>query len=271
MSQSAKSSALEQRASTPPLFAPAIWAKRLRRRSIKIIGLGGIGTWVAQALVPFLASIRATCPVWLVDGDSYEESNRARALFQSYGNKAAVKAAELGALARGAFPIVPVPRYVTPRNVRRLIEEGDVVLLCVDNHKSRKCVSDAARKLRDVLVISGGNDGIDRPSAGTFGNVIAYCRKNGSDVTNPITRFHPDIARPRDRAPYELSCVDLAQSAAPQLLYTNLQVATTMLCALLAWLNDALGYEEVFVDILAARMTPVARSRAGRISASRSA
>lgn len=262
MNPSAKPAASTRRPkkSAPPrLAAPAVWAQRLEGRSIKIIGLGGIGTWAAQALVQFLASIRATCPVWLVDGDSYEESNRSRALFQSYGNKAAVKAAELSALARGGLTIVPVPRFVTPRNVGRLLEEGDIVLLCVDNHKSRRCLSRAAGKLRDVLVISGGNDGMDQPSAGTFGNVIAYRRENGRDVTNPLTRFHPEIARPAGKAPYEQGCGELAQSAAPQLLYTNLQVAATMLCALLGWLNDKLDYEEVYLDVLEARMTPVAR------------
>jgi len=243
----------------PRLSPPPVWAKRLEGRSIKIVGLGGIGTWAAQALVQFLASIRATCTVWLVDGDSYEESNRSRALFLAYGNKAVVKAAELSALARGGPTIVPVPRYMTPRNVRRLIDEGDIVLLCVDNHKSRRCLSNAAGKLRDVLVISGGNDGTDQPSGGTFGNVIAYCRENGRDVTNPLTRFHPEIAHPVDKGPYELSCADLVQSAGPQLLYTNLQVATTMLSALLAWLNHRLDYEEVYVDVLEAKMTPVAR------------
>jgi len=244
----------------PHSCSPGAWARRLDGRAIKIIGLGGIGTWLAQALVQFLASIRATCPVWLVDGDSYQESNRSRALFGSYGNKAAVKAAELNALARGGLSIVPVPIYVTPRNVRRIVEEGDVVLLCVDNHKSRRCLSNAARKLRNVLVISGGNDGVDQPGGGIFGNVIIYCREHGRDVTNPLTRFHPEIAHPADQAPYEASCVELAQGSAPQLLFTNLQVATSMLCALLAWLNRGPAYEEIYVDILQGKMTAVARS-----------
>ena len=108
------------------------------------------------------------------------------------------------------------------------------------------------------------NDGTDQRSGGTFGNVIAYCRENGRDLKNPLTRFHPEIAHPVDRGPYELSCAELAQSAAPQLLYTNLQAATTMLCALLAWLNGKLDYEEVYVDVLDAKMTPVARSTPNR-------
>lgn len=232
----------------------------LQGRAIKIIGLGGIGSWAAQALVQFLASAGHRGPLWFVDGDSYEESNRNRQLFQDYGNKAAVKVAELTALARGGPTLIPVARYVTPRNASRLIEEGDIVLLCVDNHKSRKCLTNAARKLRDIVLISGGNDGVDQPSAGTFGNVIVYCREGGRDVTNVLTRYHPEIARPKDKAPYERSCAELAVSGAPQLLFTNLQIATTMLCALLAYIERRLSYEEVYVDVMAAKMTPVARA-----------
>src|ERR1035441_10045263 len=95
-----------EKSAAPRLAPPHVWAKRLDGRAIKIIGLGGVGTWVAQALVQFLASLRAVCQVWLVDGDSYEESNRSRALFQSYGNKAAVKAAELEVLARGCPTLI---------------------------------------------------------------------------------------------------------------------------------------------------------------------
>lgn len=244
---------------TPRLASPSVWAKRLEARCIKIIGLGGIGSWVAQALVPFLASIRAPCTLWLIDGDSFEESNRGRALFESVGQKALIKAAELSAIAPSGLTIVPIPRYVTPRNVRRLIEPRDIVLLCVDNHRTRKCVSDAARKLPDVLLISGGNDGVESPSAGAFGNVIAYCKRNGRDLTNPLTQFHAEIARPRDKAPHEMSCAELARASAPQLLFTNLQVATSMLCAFLAWLNHRLDYEEIYLDILMAKVMPVSR------------
>jgi len=238
-----------------------LWVERLAGRTIKIIGLGGIGSWVSHPLVQFLASLHAEIPLWLVDGDTYQEANRSRALFDGYGNKAAVKAAELAGLALGGPAIVPVPRYVTPRNVEGIVGERDIILLCVDNHKSRRCVSNAARKLRDVLLISGGNDGVEERSAGSFGNVIIYRRENRRDVTNPLTKFHPEIAHPADKGPYERGCAELTSSS-PQLLYTNLQVATTMLCAMLAWLDSRLDFEEVYVDILASKMTPVVRSRA---------
>ena len=241
-------------------------AKRTERgpldgRNIKVIGLGGIGSVVAQALAQFLASLRADCRVWLIDGDSYEESNRSRVVFGECGNKAIVKARELATAANGAISIVPVPKYVTPRNVSRLVEERDIVFLCVDNHATRRVVSKhcSGGTLRDALLISGGNDGIEEGRAGTFGNVMIYLRKSGRGRTNPLTKFHPEIAKPADKRPDQLSCAELAQSSAPQLLFTNLQVASAMLGAFYAWLTGRMDYEEVFLDVAEGRMNPVSR------------
>jgi hypothetical protein len=232
----------------------------LQGRKFKVIGLGGIGAPVAQALVQFLASRRVRAEVCLIDGDAYEESNRARVRFDICENKAVSKAGELDALAGGAVSVIPVARYVTPRNAGRLVENRDVVFLCVDNHATRRCVSDRCRRLDDVLLISGGNDGIEEGRSGTFGNVMVYERRGGRDCrTNPLTRFHPEIAQPGDRRPDQMSCAELARSTAPQLLFTNLAVAAAMLGTFYAWLRGRLSYEEVYLDILEARQTPVAR------------
>jgi len=101
--------------------------------------------------------------------------------------------------------------------------------------------------------------------------VIVYYRENDPDRTDPLTRFHPEFRQPADKAPYELGCAELAQSSAPQLLCANLQVAGIMVCALLAWLNGELGYEEAYADILRAKMTSVgaagrAKPRRGGLS-----
>ena len=50
-------------------------------------------------------------------------------------------------------------------------------------------------------------------------------------------------------------------SSAPQLLVTNLAVASAMLSAFYACLQGTLTYEEVYLDIVAGRMNPVARGR----------
>jgi hypothetical protein len=237
---------------------------KLHDRQIKIIGLGGIGTPVAQALAQFLAFRAVACPVWLIDGDAYEERNRARVLFHSYDNKAVAKAQELTEAVNGRIALLPVPRYVTSNNARRLIEERDIVFLCVDNHQTRKLVSNRCRRLTDVLLFSGGNDGIELERTGTFGNVQIYLRENGQDRTNPLTRFHPEIAQPADHSPAQLGCAALVTQAAPQLLFTNLAVAATMLGAFYAWLQGTLSYEEIYLDLSLGRTTPVPRALAGK-------
>jgi molybdopterin/thiamine biosynthesis adenylyltransferase len=189
--------------------------------------------------------------VTLVDGDGFEARNAARQAFGAAGNKARVKAAEL-ARDFEALSLRAVPEYIHEGNAAALIGEGDVVFLAVDNHRTRKVVSDHCRTLRSAVLISGGNDLTD-------GNVQVYVRREGRDVTLPLTQFHPEIAEPRDRSPAEMSCDELAQAGAPQLLFTNLAVASAMLNAFYAWQQEALGYGEVYLDVLQARANPVPR------------
>src|SRR5262249_60475714 len=87
-------------------------------------------------------------------------------------------------------------------NVGQLIRNGDHVLLCVDNHPTRKLVSDHCGTLANVALFSGGNEGVEPPrERGTYGNVQVYLRKGGRDLTVPLTRFHPEIANPKARCP----------------------------------------------------------------------
>lgn len=236
---------------------------RLRGRSVKVVGLGGVGSAVSQALAQFLGvgAPRGTT-LYLIDGDAFEDKNRARVVFQNGGNKALSKARELASFCGGAVAIVPVPKYVTPHNVHKMFGERDVVFLAVDNHATRRCVSNRCRKLRDVVLISGGNDGIEDGREGTFGNVMIYERAAGRDVTSPLTKYHQEIAKPRDKRPDEVGCLGLAQSS-PQLLFTNLAVAAGILGTFYAWLTGRLSYEEVFFDVASGRMQSVTRGRVG--------
>jgi hypothetical protein len=227
--------------------------------AVKVIGLGGIGAQVAQAMAQFLSSRRVCKTLVLIDGDAYEEDNRDRVVFTECENKAVVKARELGRAAPERLTVLPVPSYVTPRNARRLIGEGEVVFVCVDNHASRKVVADRCRRLDDIVLVSGGNDGVEDGRAGTFGNTQIHVRRGGRDVTNPLTRFHPELARPRDRRPDQRDCAELVQSA-PQLLFTNLAVAASMLSAFYAWWAGSLDFEEVYLDIALGQATPVKRA-----------
>src|SRR5687767_13125549 len=102
--------------------------------TIKLIGLGGVGSIVARYLATFLASLGPSARLVLIDGDAFEFANATRMIFGSCGNKAAVIRDELLArLADSPLAIETIEEYVTAENVRQLIHPGDILLLTVDN------------------------------------------------------------------------------------------------------------------------------------------
>jgi molybdopterin/thiamine biosynthesis adenylyltransferase len=218
---------------------------------IKAIGIGGIGCALLPFLCRYLQYLGEGARLTLIDGDAFERANAARQAFPRLGNKAEVKAEELAREFQG-LSFRAVPEYVTAENAPRLVRAGDLVFLMVDNHASRRLLSLHAASLSDLTLISGGNDYQD-------GNVQIYVRQNGLDLTPSLTRYHPEIAAPRDRNPAELSCEELMAAGAPQLLFANLTVASLMLNAFYAWKTGALDYSEVYLDIVKNLARPVTR------------
>jgi hypothetical protein len=225
---------------------------------VKIVGMGGIGGMLLPALSIFLRSFGRSLRLALIDGDRFQPSNAGRMAFRQPGNKAEVKAQEaLGLLDGSTVEVVAVPEFVTPENVGRLLRSGDYVFLCVDNHGARKLISEHCGRLREVTLISGGNEGVEPPhERGTRGTVQVYLRRQGRDRTVSLTRFHPEIANPRPQAGPSVDCLHLTQSVR-QILFANLAVASAMLNAFFACLCHQLAYQEVRLDILDARMLPM--------------
>jgi len=211
---------------------------------IKVIGTGGIGLCLLPSLCRYLNYNGEKYPaveVSLIDGDTFEERNRERQDFVETGPKASMTAAEY----RGKFPRLMFwdhPVYVADHNVIQLIRENDIVLLCVDNHKTRKLISDRAEELKNVTVISGGNDWTD-------GNVLLHIRRDEKNLTPPLaSKFHPEILNPTDENPADVEqkaegCAELAV-AAPQLLITNNYIAANMLAGLYNVIDEG-RYEKV--------------------------
>ena len=231
--------------------------------SVKVIGLGGVGGPVARYLAVFLAAQPVATRLVLIDGDAFEPSNATRMIFGNCGNKAAVLRAELlPRIAESPLTLLAIEKYVTAQNISRLIREDDVVILAVDNHATRKLVNDhCATQLANVSLISGGNDGVSavpggRVHRGTYGNVQVYLRRDGHDASPSLARFHPEIAQPADQHPLEKSCTEIVATV-PQILFTNLLVATSILGSFWLHLCDRLHYSEVAFDLADAVMNPV--------------
>ncbi len=233
----------------------------LKQGRIVVIGLGGIGSILARYLILFLASIPEKFRVVLVDGDDFEPNNNYRMDVPSYDNKATAMDAVLSErFGRENLVIRSRGEYLTLENQDDLIREGDFVLLCVDNHATRKLASDRIGQLENAVLISAGNDGVGEGERGTYGNLQIYARQNGIITAGaPLGYFHPEIANPADKSPEELPCEILAMQGAPQLLPINLAMASAMLSAVVRFLMPPPGetmYDEVCLDILDGTTVP---------------
>ena len=228
---------------------------------VTVIGLGGVGSIVARYAAVFLASFQENARLTLVDGDKFEPSNASRMLFGRHGNKAQVVRQELlPRFRQSRLSMDWSSEYVTPENIGRLIRPRGIVILCVDNHATRNLVSAHCSKLKNIVLISGGNDGVGKDSSGkvrrgTYGNVQLYARKNGKDITPSLTQYHPEIAEPKDKMPHEMNCTELVLSK-PQILFANMAVASAMLNTLLLHLSGATHYGELSFDIADGLMRP---------------
>ena len=114
---------------------------------IVIVGLGGIGSSLCESLARFINYSTDLNPeILLVDGDEYEPKNFERQVFLDMGNKAEVKADEL----LMKFPNLRVDSYdayINEANIADVIRNGDIVFMCVDNHKTRMIVNNFSRFL----------------------------------------------------------------------------------------------------------------------------
>ena len=222
---------------------------------IAVIGLGGIGS----CLVPHLARLMAYSDklpksLMLIDGDSFQESNASRQDFRKDGLLMNKAVAWSGRLAK-EFPqleLSGVSEYLTPSNARGLVKDGSILMLCVDNHASRLMAQERASQLRDVWLISGGNDYTD-------GNVQIFVKRGGRILAPSIAIFHPEISEPRDKRPDELGCDEMVSSM-PQLLTANLMAASLMLNTLYALSEDKLDHNEVYFDTIKNAARPSGRA-----------
>lgn len=212
---------------------------------VTIVGLGGIGSALVESVARRLAYHRGPdgAPVravlTLVDGDAYEDGNAVRQSFEGLGNKAKCAAARLQKLhLPNTLDIVAIDAFLSPEIAPFVLVDGEIVLLCVDNHQTRKFVCEYWRGagVSDLTVISGGNDTKGQ------GDVFVYVVRDGRDVTPSLIAMDPAIAHPTEKAPWEKSCEELARAGEPQLLAANRTAAVIMENALHALLEDPTGF-----------------------------
>ncbi len=245
----------------PPVMVLKTGGNEVMAHLYVFVGLGGIGGPLVRSVCHWLNFQEPDSRVRLIDGGVFEPRKAERQRFRRLGNKARVLAEEL----HDAFPRLyfePVSRHLDEDNVDELIPEGTVVFLAPDNHATRRLASVRAQKLQNILLISGGNEGVEEESLGEVGTVIIHHRKNGQDLTAPITEYHPEIAGAEDVLPADPSCLDQAQ-VVPQLYLTNQVVAGHMLSVFYAAHRGRLTFGELWCNIRTGEVTTYERAPGG--------
>lgn len=227
--------------------------------SIKIIGLGGIGSQLIENLCQFLHYYKIglssddnfaqqmginnppqfdEISITLIDGDKYEPKNRTRQLFSRVGPKADIKKEDL-IEKYDSLSYYTINEYINEENISNIISDYDVVFMCVDNHKTRKIVNDYCKTLNNIFLISAGN-------GFHLFNCQIYIKINNEEQKPNLTKYHPEIENAEDKLPSEMGCEELSKSE-PQLIFANWGAAFLM--ARCFYVEYILGYKMKTSDL----------------------
>ena len=132
-------------------------ASRLRASHVAVVGLGGVGSWAAEALAR-----SAVGRLTLIDFDHIAESNTNRqihALGDSYGKSKVDAMAERVAGINPRCDVTLVDEFVTVDNASRLIAGFDAVIDCIDQVRAKAALIAQARAKAIPVYVCGAAGG----------------------------------------------------------------------------------------------------------------
>ena len=169
----------------------------LTRSHVAVVGVGGVGSWVAEALAR-----TAVGKITIIDGDTVEESNTNRqlpAMDGQYGRKKVDVLAERLRAINPKADIVAVDQFVSEANFDELIPSCDALIDCIDSLGAKTfLVARGQEKARFVLT-SGGAGGKVAVAVGAErreGGILEDARKYGEFeirglfVHEPFPSYH---------------------------------------------------------------------------------
>jgi tRNA A37 threonylcarbamoyladenosine dehydratase len=138
-------------------------AARFAKAKVCVVGLGGVGSWVVEALAR-----SAVGHLELVDADDICLSNTSRQLHALGGNYGASKAEALASRCRAINPAIEVqavPMFVTPANLVERLDRGfDLVVDACDSFRTKVEMVAWCRRRKLPLVVSGSAGGRTDPT-----------------------------------------------------------------------------------------------------------
>lgn len=130
----------------------------LQAAHICVVGIGGVGSWAAEALAR-----NAVGTITLVDLDNIAESNVNRqmhALEGAFGKAKVTAMAERIRLINPTANVIEIEDFVTPENVSILLNQPyHGVLDCIDDAKAKAAIAGFCRDKKVPLVMAGAAGG----------------------------------------------------------------------------------------------------------------
>jgi tRNA A37 threonylcarbamoyladenosine dehydratase len=130
---------------------------RLRAARVAVVGIGGVGSWAAEALAR--SGVGALS---LIDLDHIAESNVNRqihALGDSFGRAKVQAMAERIAAINPACRVHPVEAFADADNAAALAEGHDIVLDCIDQVSAKAALIAACRAQKIAVITCGAAGG----------------------------------------------------------------------------------------------------------------
>lgn len=202
-----------------------------------VVGCGGTGGYLVPNLARLLANATdKNVKLFLMDGDEVETKNLKRQNFiaSDLGKNKARVLAERYSAALG-YPINYTESYL--KDAQQLeelsstsLEQGsNIVIGCVDNHRTRQVILEWFRAQQGRFWIDAGNEEMNGQVVCGFNYSYPYCQ--GRDVFRLpcVADLFPEVEADK-KAMFndELSCAERAQTN-PQNIATNVLAANTLL------------------------------------------
>ncbi len=131
---------------------------RLARLHVCVIGVGGVGSWVVEALAR-----SAVGHLTMIDADDVCVSNTNRQLHALDGQYGRAKVEVMAERARAINPAIrvdPLAEFLTPANLERLLDRGyDLVIDCCDAFRTKVEAIVWCRRRKLPLIVCGSAGG----------------------------------------------------------------------------------------------------------------
>ncbi len=132
--------------------------KKLNAAHAVVIGIGGVGSWAAEALAR-----NAVGAITLIDLDNIAESNVNRQLHAVDGafGKAKVSAMRERILTINSLCVVrEIEDFITPQNIATMLSfTCDVILDCIDDAQAKIALADFCKRKKMLLIMAGSAGG----------------------------------------------------------------------------------------------------------------